>query len=91
MVTQADEVEYDEYGDRVDGGAGDEDSRPLTREELKTRTLSRLQRRMQGATSGAGLGASGPGDGALGENVGLMGSGGGNAVVGSKKKVTMKK
>jgi len=88
---QADEVEYDEYGDRVDGGAGDEDSRPLTREELKTRTLSRLQRRMQGATSAAGLGASGTGEGPLGDSGGLMGSSGGNILVGGKKKVTMKK
>ncbi len=91
-------MEYDEYGDRVDGFGIDEESRPLTREELKSRTLSRLQRKLQ-AAGGGGLGAGGTGDGLLGSSgqaSGLGGSagiGGGAAALnqGGKKKGGTKK
>eukprot|EP01035_Chromulina_nebulosa_P028989 gene28989-38350_t len=95
---QADEVEYDEYGDRVDGFGIDEESRPLTREELKSRTLSRLQRKLQ-ASGGGGLGAGNIGEGLLsgvGQANGLGGSagiGGGSGALtqGGKKKGGIKK
>jgi chromosome segregation ATPase len=50
---KADDYRSDEDEDG-DGMGYDDDNRPLTRDELKSRTLNRLQRRLQG------LGAGGP-------------------------------
>ena len=72
-------MEYDEYEGRVDGFGSDEESRPLTREELKSRTLSRLLQRKLQASGGEGLGAGSIGEGLLsgvGQANGLGGSAG---------------
>lgn len=50
---KADDYRSDEDEDG-DGAGYDDDNRPLTRDELKSRTLNRLQKRLQG------LGAGGP-------------------------------
>jgi len=64
-------------------GDGDDENRPLTRDELKFRTLNRLQRRLHGGGSAGAAG--GNGSSALYEEAG-GGSGGRTSNVGLNKK-----
>lgn len=48
----------DDYQSDDDDEIGEDDTRPLTRDELKTRTVSRLQRRLEGLSGGGGGGAA---------------------------------
>lgn len=48
----------DDYQSDDDDEIGEDDTRPLTRDELKTRTVSRLQRRLEGLSGGGGGGGA---------------------------------
>ncbi len=86
----------DDYRSDEEDDDDDEDARPLTRDELKSKTLNRLQRRIQG------LGGNPGGSAVSGANGAVVNSPGGNVVggnnagnnanrSGSKKKVGVKK
>jgi hypothetical protein len=53
----------DDYQSDDDEEIDEDDARPLTRDELKTRTMNRMQRRLQGLASGAGAAGTGGGGG----------------------------
>jgi hypothetical protein len=58
----------DDYQSDDEEEIGEDDTRPLTRDELKTRTVSRLQRRLEGLSGGGGGAAANAGNKKKGGN-----------------------
>ena len=65
---KADDYRSDDDDDGDGMGGYEDDNRPLTREELKSRTLNRLQKRLQGLGAGAVANSPGGGPGDTGDN-----------------------